>query len=162
MRRSSMSITSTYEVIGTETVDGHEVAAIEFTTETSEVILDLGEMFQGLFDAFGELGAEPGDTTSDTGRETPDITFVITVAPSTANGTVWFDQEAGIVEKYSQDETTPSSALKTFSTHQKQPAAKVAFSMLMDFSDAEAVVRTAATMDLDMRLTAELIEGPSA
>ena len=140
---AAMSITSTYEVIGTESVDGHEVAAIDFTTETSEVILDLGEMFQGLFDAFGELGAEPGDTTSDTGRETPDITFVITVAPSTANGTVWFDQEAGIVEKYSQDTTST-------------------ISMLMDFSDAEAVVRTAVTMDLDMRLTAELIEGPSA
>jgi len=136
---ASMSITSTYEVTGTEIRDGHEVMAIDFTTDTSEVVLDLGEMFQALFDAFGELG----DGTSDPTAELPQITFLITVAPSTANGTVWFDQEAGIVRKFSQDTATT-------------------ISMLMDFSDAEAVVRTAVTMDLDMQLEAELLAGPSA
>ncbi|MDH3260618.1 MAG: hypothetical protein OEM81_15050 [Acidimicrobiia bacterium] len=140
---TAMSITSTYEVTGMAKQGGHDVAVIEFTTETSEVVLDLGEMFQQLFDAFGELGSELSDETTDTAVETPKITFLITVAPSSANGTVWFDQAAGVVKKYAQDTTTT-------------------ISMLMDFSDAEAVVRTAVTMDLDMALTAELLEGPSA
>jgi hypothetical protein len=140
---TAISITSTYEVTGTETQGGRAVAVIDFSTETSEVVLDLGEMFQALFDAFGELGAELGDETTDPGAEIPNITFLITVAPSSANGTVWFDQEAGIVTKFSQDTTTT-------------------ISMVMDLSDPEGVVRTAVTMDLDMQLAAELLEGPSA
>jgi hypothetical protein len=138
----AMTVTSSYKVVGTETQDGHEIFVIEFNTETSEVVLDLGEMFQQLFDAFGELGLESGETT-DTAAEIPEITFVITVAPSSANGTIWFDQKAGIVGQYAQDTTT-------------------SISMLMDLSDANGVARMAVTMDLGMQLTAELLEGPSA
>ena len=138
----AMTVTSSYKVVGTETQGGHEIFVIEFTTETSEVVLDLGEMFQQLFDAFSELGSELGETT-DTTVEIPEITFLITVAPSSANGTIWFDQEAGIVGQYAQDTTT-------------------SISMLMDLSDANGVARMAVTMDLGMQLTAELLEGPSA
>ena len=138
-----MSVTSTYTVTGTETMGGHQVAVIEFTTETSEVVLDLGAMFQALFDAFGEMGTELGDETPGPAPEIPDITFLITVAPSTANGTVWFDQGAGIVTKFSQNTITN-------------------ISMLMDLSDAENVARTAVNMDLDMHLIAEKLDGPAA
>ncbi len=137
-----MSVETTYEVTGTETLNGRTVVVIEFTTKTSKVELDLGEMFQALFDAFGELGAELGDDTEDTTVEIPNITFLITVEPSTATGTVWFDQEAGIVVKSSQDTAT-------------------SISMLMDFSDTEEAIRTAITMDLDMQLKAELLGAPS-
>jgi len=136
---AAMSVDTTYEVTDTGTLNGHPVAVIEFTTETAEVVLDLGEMFQALFDAFGELGNETEDTTV----EIPNMTFLITVAPSTATGTVWFDQEAGIVVRSLQDTATT-------------------ISMLMEFSDSEGMVRTAVTMDLDMQLTAELVQGPSA
>jgi hypothetical protein len=137
-----MSVTSIYTVTGTETLGGHEVAVIEFTTETSEVVLDLGAMFQALFDAFGEMGSDlSGETTEP--AEIPDITFLITVAPSTAAGTVWFDQEAGIVAKFSQNTITN-------------------ITMLMDLSDAESVARTAVTMDLGMHLAAEKVDGPAA
>ena len=136
---AAMSVDTTYEVTDTGTLNGHPVAVIEFTTETAEVVLDLGEMFQALFDAFGELGNETEDTTV----EIPNMTFLITVAPSTATGTVWFDQEAGIVVRSLQDTATT-------------------ISMLMDFSDANETVRAAVTMDLDMHLEAELVEAPSA
>lgn len=138
----AITVTSSYEVVGAETQGGHEVFIIEFTTETSEVVLDLGEMFQQLFNAFGQLGSELGETT-DTTAGVPEITFMITVAPSSANGTIWFDQEAGIVAQYAQDTTT-------------------SITMLMDLSDADGVARMAVTMDLGMQLTAELLDGPSA
>jgi hypothetical protein len=139
---ATMSVDSTYEVMGTETFNGRTVAVIEFTTETSEVVLDLGEMFQALFDAFGELGTELGGETEDSTVDLPSVTFLITVAPSTATGVVWFDQEAGLVVRSSQDTAT-------------------SISMVMDFSDTEEAVRTAVAMDLDMQLEAELVEGPS-
>lgn len=140
---AAMSVETTYEVTGTETLNGHTVAVIEFTTETSEVVLDLGEMFQALFDAFGEMGAELGDESEDSTVDTPNITFLIKIAPSAAGGTVWFDQEAGIVLRSSQETVT-------------------SISMVMDFSDTEEAVRTEVTMDLEMQLEAELLEGPSA
>ena len=138
-----VSADTTYEVTGTGLLHGLEVAEIEFATKTSEVVLDLGGMFQAFFEAFGELGREPGDAPKDSAMETPEITFLITVAPSAANGKVWFAQEAGIVVKSSQDTTT-------------------SIAMLMDFSDGEGTVSTSVTMDLDMQLEAELLEGPSA
>lgn len=138
----TVSVTSSYEVVGTETRGGHKVTVIEFTTETSEVEIDLGEMFQQLFDAFGELGSELGETT-DTTAAVPEITFLITVAPSSASGTIWFDQDAGTVTQYAQDTAT-------------------SISMLMDLSDADGVARMGVTMDLGMQLTAELVEAPSA
>lgn len=140
---AAMSVTSTYTVTDIDLVDGDQVAVIEFVTETSEVVIDLGEMFQALFDAFGDLGAELGDETSETAPEIPNITFLITVAPSTATGTVWFDQQAGIVTNFSQ---------QTFTN----------ISMLMDLSDANNVARTAISMDLDMHLEAARLDGPAA
>jgi hypothetical protein len=139
---ATVEIDTTYTYAGTETLGEHKVAVVRFTTETSEVVLDLGEMFQALFDAFGELGAETGDESTSTRPEIPDITFSITVAPSTAEGTVWFDRDEGIVVKSSQDTTAT-------------------ISMLMDISDAAETVRTAVTMRLGMQLDAELIEHPS-
>jgi len=138
-----MSVTTTYTVTGTETLGGRTLVVIEFTTETSEVVLDLGAMFQALFDAFGELGTDLGAETTDTAPGIPSITFLITVAPSAADGTVWFDQDAGIVTKFTQNTVTN-------------------ISMVMDLSDDENVVRTAVNMDLDMALTAEKLEGPPA
>ena len=138
-----VSVDTNYRVTGQETLNGRTVSVIEFETKTSEVVLDLGEMFQALFDAFGELGNELGGETGDTAVEIPGITFLITVAPSNATGAVWFDQEAGIVVKSSQDTAT-------------------SISMEMDFSDTEEAIRTSVAMDLNMQLEAELVEGPSA
>jgi len=140
---ATMSITTNYTVTGMEVLSGRQNAVIEFTTETSQVVLDLGAMFQALFDAFGDMSAELEGETPDTAPEIPNITFLITVAPSSAEGTVWFDQEAGIVTKFARDTTTN-------------------ISMVMDLSDTENVARTAVNMDLDMHLSAEKVEQPAA
>jgi hypothetical protein len=138
---TTMSVETTYEVVGTEDVNGQTVAVVEFRTTTSAVELDLGEMFQALFDAFGEMGSEL--ETTDTAPAVPELEFVISVKPSTATGTVWFDQSEGVVVKSTQSTAT-------------------AIEMVMDFSDSEESMRTAVTMDLDMELTAELVQKPSA
>lgn len=139
---TAMSVETAYEVTGTEELDGRTVAVIDFETNTSKVELNLGEMFQALFDAFGEMGSELGNGTTGTTVATPEVEFLITVEPSTATGTVWFDQAHGVVVKSTQNTTT-------------------AIAMVMDFSDLEDSVRTEITMDLAMDLTAELVGGPS-
>jgi hypothetical protein len=139
---ATMSVETSYRVTGTEEFNGQTAAVIDFETRTSGVELDLGAMFQALFDAFGEMGSELGDDTTATTVALPELEFLITVEPSTATGTVWFDQSKGIVVKSTQNTITT-------------------IAMVMDFSDPEESVRTSVTMDLDMDLTAELVEGPS-
>lgn len=136
---ATMSIDSTYEVVGIEVLDGRQVVVIDFTTETSEVVVDLGEMFRALLAAFDESGAG----TADAAAEIPEVTFSITVDPSRATGTVWFNQQAGLVARFTQD-----------------TAASI--SMLMGFSDGNGTARTAVEMDLVMQLAAERLDGSSA
>ena len=50
------------------------------TTFIGDAELDLGEMFQALFDAFGEMGSEA--ETTDTTPAVPELEFVISVKPS--------------------------------------------------------------------------------
>ena len=139
---TEMSVETNYVVAGLEDLNGDTVAVIDFETTTSEVTLDLGEMFRALLDAFGEMGSELGDDTTDTTSAVPELEFLITVEPSTATGTVWFDQSRGVVVKSTQRTAT-------------------AIGMVMDFSDSEESMRTVVTMDLDMDLTAELVPSPS-
>jgi hypothetical protein len=93
----------TYTVSGMDTVDGHDVAVIDFTATASGVDIDLGEMFQALLEGFGSMAESDSTTTT----EVPTIDFVISLGDSDGSGTYWFDQEAGIVRKVHQTYTVP-------------------------------------------------------
>lgn len=91
----------TYTVTGVDTIDGVDVAVIEFEASNSEIVMDLGEMFNALFQGFAAMG-EDGATA-----EIPQLDFTITVQPSSGHGTYWFDQDAGLVRKVSQTYMVP-------------------------------------------------------
>ncbi|HDL49608.1 MAG TPA: hypothetical protein ENH33_06600 [Actinobacteria bacterium] len=97
----TVASTVTYTVTGYDTIDGYDVAVIDFTSQASGVDIDLGKMFQALFEGFSSM-SEEGSTT-----EIPTIDFVISVGDSTGSGTYWFDQEAGLVRQVEQTYTVP-------------------------------------------------------
>ncbi len=97
-----VSSTVTYTVTGMDTIDGHDVAVIEFTAGNSGIEIDLGEVFQAMFEGFAAMGGDEADTA-----DIPTIEFVIGVDDSEGSGTYWFDQEAGIVRQVDQTYTVP-------------------------------------------------------
>ncbi|NOY56909.1 MAG: hypothetical protein GXP34_13135 [Actinobacteria bacterium] len=94
--------TITYTVTGFDTIEGYDVALIEFTSEASGIDIDLGEMFQALLEGFSSMAEE-----ENTSIDVPTIDFVISVGESSALGTYWFDQEAGLVRQVEQTYTVP-------------------------------------------------------
>lgn len=128
-----ITVNTTYEVRGTETRDGHDYVAIDFVTRTSEIVIDLGEMFRNLFQSFGEMSSELGEEPA----EIPDLAFVITVAPSEASGTIWFDEAAGRSQRIEQ-------------------ATAATIDMVMDVSGTDGDSHTAAHLEIAMNLAAEL------
>lgn len=97
-----MTSSVTYTVTGLDTIDGHDVAVIEFTAANSGIEIDLGEAFQAMFDAFAGMAEDAGDTA-----DIPTIEFVVSVDDSEGSGTFWFDQKAGVVRQVDQTYTVP-------------------------------------------------------
>jgi hypothetical protein len=91
---------STYTVTGFETVGGATTAVIDITRSFSGVTIDFGEMLKALFEGFSGLGEESGST--DEGTADLDLRFEITLEPSEATGTAWFDPAAGLTRRFEQ------------------------------------------------------------
>lgn len=79
---------------GTETVEDTETLVIEIESTTGQADIDLAEFFAGFVGAF----ADPDDPESEAkGKALADqLVFHITIAPSSSEGTAWFDPEAGL------------------------------------------------------------------
>jgi hypothetical protein len=126
-----MTSTITYTVTGMDTVDGHDVAVIGFTTATTGMEIDLSEMFQAMFDGFADMAGDDA--------EIPTIEFIIGVGDSSGAGTYWFDQEAGMVRKVEQAFTVPMT-------------------MRMAVSSSDGSGSVNVTMDIESSITATLRE----
>ncbi len=93
------------EVVGTDTVEGHDVFVIETTTATSAIDFDLAEILIGFLTAF-----VPDDATDEERAEIDQIAselrFAFAVDPQTANLTTWFDAAEGVTRQAEYDGVT--------------------------------------------------------
>jgi len=78
------------EVVGTDTVDGHEVLVIDTESVTSMIEFDLAQFLIGFFTAF-----VPEDGTAESDALVEDLRFLFTIDETVSNMTTWFDAETG-------------------------------------------------------------------
>lgn len=93
------------EVVGTDTVDGHDVFVIETTTTTSPISFDLGELLAGFMTAF-----VPEDATDEELAQLEEIVsqirFAFDVDETVGHLTTSFDYEAGLARSADYSNTT--------------------------------------------------------
>ncbi len=118
----------TYTVAGIEESEGGSLAVINQTMDSSGLTIDFGQFFAALFEGFeGAEGAEAPEL---------DFSFVISLDPATASGTVWFDPVAGVTDRYRQD--TEATMSMDFSMDDGEQSGEVHMDMSFDISvDAE-------------------------
>ena len=128
-----------YTVTGFEDVEGVETAVIDIASSFSGVTIDLGDFFSMLFQGFAELGEELGAEGEATEVSIPEdlgLDFLITLEPSDTSGTAWFDPEAGITRKYTQD---------------------TAVAMTMDFAIDDGTQKGSVLMDMSFGITLDVV-----
>lgn len=131
---------TTHTVVASEVLDGVPVLVIESLSETDAVEVDLSEFFRALFQGFA--GMAEGMTGTTTATETtlpPDLeemleqlVFRMSLDPSRATATTWFDPEAGIVRKAVQEAVV--SMTMTFRGPDEASGELVGFTMQMDLA----------------------------
>lgn len=86
------------EVVGTDTVEDHEVFVIETTNSTSAIEIDLAEMLLGFITGFA-----PDDLSDEEQAEMDAIAsqlrFAFSMDPQVHELTTWFDYESGLARR---------------------------------------------------------------
>ncbi|MGD2102316.1 MAG: hypothetical protein PVG83_08750 [Acidimicrobiia bacterium] len=86
------------EVVGTETIDGHEVFVVETRSTTSPIEFDLGELLAGFMTAFLPEDASD-EELAEVSELVSQIRFAIGVDETVSDLTTWFDYEAGLARR---------------------------------------------------------------
>ena len=96
----TISATTTHTVIDAQSIGSATTLVIESVTESDAVDIDFSDFFRALFEGFAGLGGEESGQLPPEMEEMMDqLEFRISIAPSTATATTWFDPESGIVRR---------------------------------------------------------------
>lgn len=93
------------EVVGMDSVDGHDVFVVETTTTTSPIEFDLGELLAGFLTAFVSEDATD-DEIAQMDAIASELRFAFSVDETVGHMTTWFDYEAGLARRADYDNTT--------------------------------------------------------
>ena len=131
---------TSYMVTGFEDIGGAKTAVIDMSTSFSGVTIDFGQFMAALFQGFADLGSELGAEGGGEAQPIPEMEFdfLISLEPSEATGTAWFDAAAGLTRRYVQDTSV---------------------AMSMDFAVDDGIQQGSMKMDMgfDIALSAELV-----
>jgi hypothetical protein len=130
--------TTTHTVIDAQTIGDATTLVIESVTETDAVDIDFSEFFRMMFEGFAGLGGEEGGDLPPEMEEMLDqLEFSISIAPSTAVATTWFDPESGIVRR---SEAISTVAIQmTFRAPDETTGELVGFEMQMEMEQTVTI-----------------------
>ncbi len=130
--------TTTHTVIDAQSIGSATTLVIESVTETDAIEIDFSEFFRMLFEGFAGLaGEEGGDLPPEMQEMLDQLEFTISIAPSTAVATTWFDPESGIVRR---SEASSTVAMRmTFRAPDETTGELVGFEMEMELDQAVTI-----------------------
>lgn len=129
-----VTVTSTHTVIDAQRIGSSTTLVIESVTNTDAIEIDFSDFFRALFEGFAGLGGEDaeGELPPEFQEMLDELVFVISVDPSTATTTSWFDPESGIVRR--AESSSQVAIAMTFVAPDDTTGELVRFEMEMDMN----------------------------